>query len=157
MSDGRCGIEAEGVGVRVMAGVPGLLLVGCSWAEMGTRSSNSEPRWGPVVSDRTQMRSPPILRTRPLATSRPRPRPSFCRVRESSSREKGLKRFGRKSCGMPGPVSLTLMTRKRDFGLRVAVTLMVPRSVNLIALRKTHEMSLARSRSSTVNVVSRSG
>ncbi len=54
---------------------------------------------------------------------------------------------------MPGPVSLTLMTRKRDFGLKVAVTLMIPRSVNLMAFRKTQEMSLVRSRSSTVNAI----
>ena len=95
-SGGICGKNADGVGVRVPAGVPGMLFDG-SWVERGTRSSNSDPWLGPVVSDRTQIRSPPILRTRPLATSSPRPRPSFCRVVESSSREKGLKRFGRKS------------------------------------------------------------
>lgn len=149
-SEGNNDSNVEGVGVRVAIGVLGLLFDE-SCAAMGTRSSNSDPRLGPVVLERTHTRSPPILRTNPFATRRPRPRPSFCRVRESSSRENGLKRLGKKSWGMPGPVSLMLMTRNRDFGLRVAVTLMLPRSVNLTAFKKTQEMSLARSRSSTAH------
>ena len=74
----------------VRAGVFGPLAT--SAEDMGTRSSNSDPRCGPVTSDLTQTKSPPIRRARPLATRSPRPRPSFCRVRESSSREKGLNR-----------------------------------------------------------------
>ncbi len=58
-----------------------------------------------------------------------------------------------KACGMPGPVSLTLMTMKRDFGLSVATSSILPCSVNLTAFKKTHDISLARSRSSTAYVV----
>ena len=78
------------MGVAVRDGVLGLLHT--SAGEMGTRSSNSDPLWDPTVSERTHTRSPPILRANPLATRSPRPRPSFCRVRESSSRENGLNR-----------------------------------------------------------------
>lgn len=118
--------------------------------ETGIRSSNSEPCRGPAISDRTHTRSPPIFRARPLATRRPRPSPSFCRVRESSSRENGLKRFGMKAGGMPGPVSTTLMTRKCEFWLKVALRVTLPRSVNLMAFKNTHETSFARSRSSAI-------
>ncbi len=118
--------------------------------DRGTRSSNSEPRSGPSVSDLMHARSPPIFRARPLATRSPSPNPSFCRVRESSSREKGLNKNGRKASGIPGPVSTTLMTINFAFGVRVALSEILPSSVNLMAFKKTQETSLARSRSSTV-------
>ncbi len=85
---GRSIDAREGVGV--VAGEDVLLCV--SDGVMGTLSSKCVPRRGPVVSDLTQIRSPRILRANPLATSKPNPSPSFCRVRESSSRENGLKR-----------------------------------------------------------------
>lgn len=138
--------EARG-GVGVPVGDDALLCE--SDGVMGTLSSNSVPLRGPWVSDRTQTRSPPILRAKPFATSSPRPSPSFCRVRESSSLENGLKRYGRNAWGIPGPVSSTLMMINRDLGLSAALSLIFPRSVNLIALRKTQETSFARSRSST--------
>lgn len=127
-----------------------VLLFTASNMEIGTRSSNSEPRRGPAMSDLTHRSSPPILRARPLATRSPKPRPSFCRVRESSSREKALKRFGMKAGGMPGPVSTTFMTiYRREELLKAALREILPHSVNLTAFRNTQETSLARSRSST--------
>ena len=112
------------VGVGVPAGEVPLLCV--SDGVIGTFISKCVPFWGPVVCDLTQTRSPPILRANPLATSKPNPRPSFCLVRESSSREYGLKRYGKKSCLIPWPVSSMLITMNRDLGLRVAESLIVP-------------------------------
>ena len=128
-------------------GVDALLLE--SVLEIGTRSSNSEPRRGPSVSDLTHIRSPPILRARPLATRSPKPRPSFCLVRESSSRENGLKRLGKKAFGIPGPVSRTLMTMNFALLVRFALRDILPCSVNLMAFKNTQETSFAKSRSST--------
>src|SRR5690242_7071129 len=79
-------------------------------AVMGTRISNSDPFLGPETCERKQKRSPPSFLARPFATSSPKPRPSLCRVVESSSQEKGLNKFGRKAAGIPDPVSLTLIT-----------------------------------------------
>lgn len=136
-------------GVGTIPGVP-VLLFTASNMEIGTRSSNSEPRRGPAMSDLTHRSSPPILRARPLATRSPKPRPSFCRVRESSSREKALNKFGMKAGGMPGPVSTTFMTiYRREELLKAALSEILPHSVNLTAFRNTQEISLARSRSST--------
>lgn len=118
--------------------------------DIGIRISNSVPRRGPAVSDRMQKRSPPILRAIPLATSKPKPRPSFCRVKESSSREKALNKLGMNASGIPGPVSVILMTIERDLGLRLALSDILPHSVNLTAFKRTQETSLARSRSSTI-------
>lgn len=142
---GRSREAREGVGVLLGE----LVLLCVSDGVIGTLSSNSVPLREPCVSDRTQTRSPPILRARPLATSSPRPRPSFWRVRESSSRENGLNRYGKKAWGIPGPVSSTLMIMYRDFGLRAALSFILPSSVNLMAFRKTQEINFARSRSST--------
>ena len=114
----------------------------------GTRSSNSEPRRGPLMSDRTHTRSPPTRRDSPLATIRPSPRPSFCLVRESSPRENALNRYGLNAAGMPIPVSVTLTTTNRDRGLRLALRVIDPCSVNLSALRNSTDTSLAKSRSS---------
>lgn len=149
LENGMAGSSAENrEGVAAIAGVPVLLFP--SNMEIGTRSSNSDPRRGPDMSDLTHSSSPPILRARPLATRSPKPRPSFCRVRESSSREKALNRFGIKAGGIPGPVSTTLMTiNRREVLLRAALSEILPHSVNLIAFRNTQEINFARSRSST--------
>lgn len=56
------------------------------------------------------------------------------------------------ACGMPGPVSTTLTTMERDFGLRVALSVILPRSVNLMAFKKTQDTNFAKSRSSTVDM-----
>lgn len=69
---------------------------------------------------------------------------------ESSSRENGLNRFGKKACGMPGPVSRTLMTMNLAFEVKVAFRDILPASVNFIAFKKTQDTSLARSLSSTM-------
>jgi len=98
--------RCEGVGE--LNGVPGLETA--SLGVQGTRISNSVPLFAPDVSERMQVRSPPSLRANPLATSKPSPRPSLCRVVESSSFENGLKRFGRNASGIPGPVSRMLIT-----------------------------------------------
>lgn len=117
--------------------------------ERGMRSWNSVPRCGPSISDLRHTRSPPIFRARPFATRRPSPRPSVCRVSESSSREKGLNKYGRKALGMPAPVSLILIIIYRDLGLNDTARLILPSSVNLMAFKKTQDISLERSRSST--------
>lgn len=118
----------------------------------GTLISNSEPWSTRLVEERTQTRSPPIFLARPLATRSPNPKPSLLRVVEASSRANGWKMFGKNFSGIPGPVSRTDI--KTSLGRRpvVAATVIVPLFVNLIALRKTHEINLAKSRSSTRSV-----
>ena len=140
----ECSERCDGVGE--LNGVEGLETV--SLGVHGTRISNSVPLFVPDVSARMQVKSPPSLRAKPFATSRPSPSPSLCRVVESSSFENGLKRFGRNASGIPGPVSRTLITMYRNFGLNRAVSVMWPCSVNLTAFRKTQEIIFARSFSS---------
>ena len=61
-----------------------------------------------------------------------------------------MKRYGRKFSGMPDPVSVTSMMTNFPLVLRLAVSVILPSSVNLTAFAKTHDKSLARSLSSTV-------
>ncbi|KAL7352437.1 hypothetical protein ACKS0A_01476 [Histoplasma ohiense] len=119
---------------------------------MGSRISNSDPRSGSLVEERRHLKSPPSFLDKPLATNSPSPKPSLLLVVESSSRAKGWKRFGRKSSGIPVPVSLILIKTHLPELLNFVTSVMVPDSVNLRALIKTQDTNLVKSLSSTYKI-----
>lgn len=115
-------------------GVPGVLF-DTSEGVNGNWIRNSVPFCGPCVEVRSHQSSPPIFLAIPFATNNPSPSPSRCRVIDSSSLENALKSFGKKSNGMPSPVSAIVKSTYRFFGFEIAaVTAIFPFSVNLTAL-----------------------
>lgn len=102
--------------------------------DVGNRILNSDPVNGPWLDVHSHHTSPPIFLARPLATIRPRPRPSRARVIEVSSRANGLNRLGMNVDFIPHPVSETLNMTKRDGGAVDTVNRISPPSENLTAL-----------------------
>ena len=152
--DSRPGsIEIGGLAGGVLGlttGVPGMLEPSRGFS--GNLIRNSEPLFGPSVEVRSHHKLPPITCESPLATSSPKPKPSRFRVRDSSSLENGSKMRGKKSLGIPSPVSAIVNNTKRHAGLMMAaVRLILPSRVNLTALLNTRESNLTRALLSTAN------